>query len=490
MNSNVIHSFILLVSNVSATCETVGMDEIEDALRQAKAALLRLAQVQLSLPEEDRVLAYVTGMEQLGRLVDTGRALGAAEVFYRSRYEVGAIGLAIREGYAKPFDYIAAITRTSSAEVSRRVRLGDAIRHRQTLLGELLWPDRPVLADAMVSGEVGDGAAHTILTALRQARRGSEASPENMDAAEASLVELAKNATTDDVARLARKWRDALDPDGVEPRYEDIQAKRGVSISPEHNGIKHYRVDAGPTLSAVLDAVFLDSLDRNAGPRFMSEEDIARGTVITIDADGNLVESVNDLRTIEQKRADALEGMLVAAVRAAREGSTDTRSIGMITATISLEDLRNGTGFGQLEGTDEVVPASVVQELVCDAGFYPIVLSDQGMPLFHGTLKRSFTRAQRRAIVARDGDRCIARGCRKRAAACHAHHVVFWSQGGRTDVDNGVMLCPAHHHALHQGVFELKMVDGLPWIRDGRRGWSDDAWEPVAKRAPDIGRAA
>src|SRR6202042_3440949 len=100
-----------------------------------------------------------------------------------------------------------------------------------------------------------------------------------------------------------------------------------------------------------------------------------------------------------------------------------------------------------------------------ETGFYPMVVGLQGEPLYQGPLVRYANRAQRRAMIARDGDRCIVPGCKTRAAATDAHHVVFYSLGGSTDIDNLVLLCPAHHHALHQGAFELKMVDGMPYYR-------------------------
>ena len=98
---------------------------------------------------------------------------------------------------------------------------------------------------------------------------------------------------------------------------------------------------------------------------------------------------------------------------------------------------RQRTKFGILEGTDEVIPASAIQEMACDTGFFPVLLGNNGEPLAHGLLKRYFTQAQRRAMIARDGDRCIAKGCRRRAAQSHAHHVIFYADDGPTDIDNG-----------------------------------------------------
>jgi HNH endonuclease len=119
--------------------------------------------------------------------------------------------------------------------------------------------------------------------------------------------------------------------------------------------------------------------------------------------------------------------------------------------------------------------------MVCDTGFYLVATGAKGEPLYESALLRYFTQAQRRAMIARDGDRCVAVGCRKRAAGSHAHHVVFWKDGGKTDIDNGVLLCPAHHHALHQGAFQISMIDGMPHIRAGIVSWDDSAWRPASR---------
>ena len=35
------------------------------------------------------------------------------------------------------------------------------------------------------------------------------------------------------------------------------------------------------------------------------------------------------------------------------------------------------------------------------------------------------------------------------AEFCEAHHNVPWSQGGKTDLKDGKLLCPFHHHRAH-----------------------------------------
>jgi len=228
-------------------------------------------------------------------------------------------------------------------------------------------------------------------------------------------------------------------------------------------------------------------MNPNVGPRFLSDEDRERAETVFEERNGELIPRLIDPRNLGQKQHDALDGAMLEALRATREGRTDMRTVGSVTAVIQLSDLQTGTGFGILEGTDEVIPGSVIQELACETGFFEVLLGEKGEPLFHGLLKRYATKAQRRAIIARDGDRCLM--CDTIASKTDAHHVIFYSDDGPTDIINLVLLCPSHHHAVHQGHFEIKMIDGMPWIRLGPDRWNDRAWYRAGESRLQLARA-
>ena len=452
-----------------------------DVLEQATTLLAEAARVDRATLSDDDLVSLLGLEQQAARFLGAGQVLTAGEIAERSRHELGAAGLSMRFGERKPVNFIEQITRVSQAEATRRVRVGSQVRPRVSLLGELLPSEHPIAAEALLAGAVGVDAVDVILSGLKHAAAGTAATPEARGVAETELVALAGAASTDLVADAARLWRDALDPDGIEPRYEQIRARRMVIVGREHGGITRYTINAAPTLAALLAAALQDSMDPKAPPRFLSEEELAEATRETIDTGKGSFERIVDPRTLAQKQHDILEGVLTAALRATRDAEPSLRSIGSVTAVIQLKDLSSGTGFGIIEGVDEAIPASVIEELACENGFTTVLLGNGGEPLAHGLLARYFTGAQRRAMIARDGDRCVAAGCRRPAAVCHAHHVVFYSDDGPTDIDNGVLLCPAHHHALHQGAFQLKMIDGLPWIRQ-RPGFQDDnAWKSARR---------
>jgi len=89
-----------------------------------------------------------------------------------------------------------------------------------------------------------------------------------------------------------------------------------------------------------------------------------------------------------------------------------------------------------------------------------------GSVLDLGRRSRVVNPAQFRALLARDVH-CRFPGCESRHRL-HAHHILWWARGGTTDLDNLLLLCRKHHHAVHD------------------RGWSctGTARDPVFRR-PD-----
>ncbi|WP_169847104.1 HNH endonuclease signature motif containing protein [Rhodococcus triatomae] len=92
--------------------------------------------------------------------------------------------------------------------------------------------------------------------------------------------------------------------------------------------------------------------------------------------------------------------------------------------------------------------------LGCDAQVTAIILDEHGAPLSVGRTHRTVTRAQRKALAARDGG-CAFPGCGATAAWCEGHHIRHWADGGPTDLDNLVLLCGTHHRLLHTTDWEV-----------------------------------
>jgi hypothetical protein len=89
----------------------------------------------------------------------------------------------------------------------------------------------------------------------------------------------------------------------------------------------------------------------------------------------------------------------------------------------------------------------------------PILGGAPTQPLDVGRASRVVQPAQRTALAVRDGG-CVVPGCARPLAWCEAHHLRHWRHGGATDLANLVLLCRAHHRAVHEGGWRLDRDPG------------------------------
>jgi hypothetical protein len=92
------------------------------------------------------------------------------------------------------------------------------------------------------------------------------------------------------------------------------------------------------------------------------------------------------------------------------------------------------------------------QYLTCDAS-REVWFERDGQPIGAGRETRTISRRLRRALEHRDHT-CVVPGCGA-TRGLHAHHLRHWEDGGPTDLDNLVLLCPYHHRLHHKGGITL-----------------------------------
>ena len=56
---------------------------------------------------------------------------------------------------------------------------------------------------------------------------------------------------------------------------------------------------------------------------------------------------------------------------------------------------------------------------------------------------------------------CAFPNCTIPATWCEAHHITYWSNGGTTSTDNGVLLCS---HLVHKEQWKIHVTSGIPWF--------------------------
>jgi hypothetical protein len=104
-----------------------------------------------------------------------------------------------------------------------------------------------------------------------------------------------------------------------------------------------------------------------------------------------------------------------------------------------------GTG---VTDSGERLSATAVRQLACDARILPVVLGGAGQVLDAGRSRRLATGALRQALCVRDRG-CAFPDCDRPPRWTVAHHVISWLRGGRTSLDNLVLLCGRHHRLIH-----------------------------------------
>ena len=98
---------------------------------------------------------------------------------------------------------------------------------------------------------------------------------------------------------------------------------------------------------------------------------------------------------------------------------------------------------------------------LCDAVLSVLTLDPTGQIRDLTDHGPTVTRAQRRAVTARDRH-CTAPGCTRPPAFCDVHHLIALADGGATAIDNLVLLCRRHHVLWHRrrlGLPDLR----IPW---------------------------
>jgi hypothetical protein len=339
--------------------------------------------------------------------------------------------------------------RLGPADAHQRVRVARAL-HRGPLTGT---------AQALADGEIAYPHAAALV-------RGTQHLPsQTVAATEPVLLEAARRLDPPRLRQVVAHLGEVADPQAADERAQRHHDRRGLWLAATFEGMLAVdgllEAEAGETLLAALEPL--------ARPR-----------------------SADDERSGAQRRADALAEL----ARRALEGGRLPDSGGVrpqVAVTIDLASLLGHPGtLGADGGLLGPLPAETARRLACDAALTRVVVARQrrdgdgqdhpgglaGMlraavallppalggtpsqPLEVGRTTRVISAAQRRSLAVRDGG-CRFPGCDRPLAWCDAHHLRHWVHGGATDLANLVLLCRAHHRAVHEGGWRLhRHADG------------------------------
>jgi hypothetical protein len=154
----------------------------------------------------------------------------------------------------------------------------------------------------------------------------------------------------------------------------------------------------------------------------------------------------DDQRSAAQRRADALTDVCRLALSTGKLPA-DGGQPPQLAVTVAYDPLTRMLS-GAVTDTGQRLPVTAVRRLACDAQILPLVLGGSGQILDAGRTRRLATGTLRRALHVRDKG-CRYPDCDRPPRWTDAHHLVPWTDGGQTDLDNLVLLCRHHHRLIH-----------------------------------------
>lgn len=237
---------------------------------------------------------------------------------------------------------------------------------------------------------------------------------------EERLCGLALEMTASQLARTVRAYRHAA---GTRIK---AQTKRSLTLRTRDDGVTEIRVLL-PTDEAALVQAALHTAQSAAQT---TPDDVPAGTPLP------LVDALLDVS----------RGYLAADTR---DPDDDHH---LVTVLVDADALAHPSD--SLDATCEIpglggLEPSTAARIACDCELIGAIRDSDGHVLHLGRTRRTVTRAQRRALRARDRH-CQFPGC-THTRWLKAHHIVHWAQGGPTDLPNLMLLCQHHHTTVHDG---------------------------------------
>lgn len=360
------------------------------------------------LPTSDKREA----LEQLTRVTAQLEAL-------RLRVIASADDVADADSCRSVAGWLESQTRADHGPSHRSMKLAQALEHRWT-----------AVRDGLADGRVHLAQAEVIVRCLEDLPT-EDVPAEVLARAEVHLVAEAAHFAPKALARLGRKILEVVAPQVAED--QELKAlKRAEDRAARQTSLVSQRLGDGTTRITIrvpdsIAARLKTYLEAFTSPR-RSPSDLSGERVPSYQAKGQAFCAF--LESADPKRLP-LHGGDATTVR----------------VTIGLDQLRDQLGVAGFAFDEQISPGQA-RRLACTADLIPVVLGTRSEVLDLGRKSRLFTGALRKALAIRD-QRCRAEGCTVPATWCEAHHRHPWSHGGRTDIEDGVLLCSFHHHRVH-----------------------------------------
>jgi Domain of unknown function (DUF222)/HNH endonuclease len=321
--------------------------------------------------------------------------------------------------------WMAVRCRVPKSDAKRRVKLSRCLR------------DLPHTDEAFSSGQVTRFCAQDLASLSRPGTEAALRRDEEM------LVGEAKSLRYDETRRLFSYWLQIADEEAAERDFDSKVERRGAYLAKSFDDTWMGRICLDPIGGTIL----ASELERLSEKLFekdwrKAKEELGRDP------------STSELpRSQSQRRADAFVEM---AKRSASSGSSSKTPGYLLSVLVDYDTLRDSVRdkakktypkrVCELADGTVVPPAALVQYL-SEAHLERAVFGP-GTRVEIGPATRLFGGATRRAVVIRDRE-CTNPYCDEPASRCEADHIVPYSEGGPTVLENGRLLCPFHNRLAY-----------------------------------------
>ena len=403
--------------------DDTGQHPVTSAIAAVSQLLREVADLGLWTLRPAETEANLTALAQLRHQI--------TELELRHAHHADRLDLGAQAGAADTGSYWANPTRQTKRDAKRRLALAHALDH-----------DHEPVRDAMAAGQVSEEQAVVIV-------KGVDALPvEHRRDAEAHLIGFAAEHDPVALRRLAHHVLEVVAPEiAEEHELKALQRQEALAeeacrftIADDGHGLCHGRF----TLPAPVGAMLKQAVLAINSPKHRRHSGTPKGL-------GHAF-----CEYVTRYPIDRLP----------QAGGVDAT----VVVTMTLENLLGDSQAPAVLDTGDPITADQARKLACEAGIIPMVLGGKSEILDLGRRKRLYDRYQRIAIRHRD-QHCTAQGCDWPAAMCHVHHNIPWSRGGKTNIDDGRLLCPRHHSYAHS-----------PEVRD------EDHPQRTRRLQPHVGR--
>ncbi|MCQ9388222.1 HNH endonuclease [Brevibacterium sp. 50QC2O2] len=455
------------------------LQEIAPELAVAAEALTGLGAGVGTDPSLDAsdLLLVLKGIEHLSRVTTSTEAV----VLARAEHEVPTVDYGAKTLPA----LVTRLLRIDGATARRRVRFAHAIGAGRSLTGARLEPAYPHVALALADGGVSVDQAQAVIREIEkiptQVRHVHHATAERL------LVDTVPSVDVDQVRVLGSRIRAYLDPDGRFAEIPPLVDEYHVTVTPRRNGAWNLTGLLDPVTGGKLHGLLTnrqepgqDTSEVNSGEAQRVGTDVPDGaesvtadvppgalppqdppaTAVTVD--GRPTTKADHPFGYRERPDGARRHDMFATLidRAAGSGPQGAGMALIVTATAEeyaqgKAEVESTAGPIGLQDLESLSPGALVYFQANQPGTREVTVRSAG---------RFATRRQVELIAARDRG-CTFPGCDMPVGWCDAHHMIPWSSGGPTTVENLTLACRFHHTWHDQHGWRAELIGGLPaWI--------------------------